>query len=231
MHVSARIAIYVAICVALITITRQQRAPAQRYGADGGAQFRLTQADADREHAQLLGDKQRAATFTFAPGSTPEEERIFANAVASAIPDARRLIDLVDGLVTVRFEDPGDGHIGLTRFDGRHYEVIVDLAKVVEEYGIREVNGVVLHELGHVVDIALVPDSLVAELDKGIPTSWACRAGGPATGSCAPVRERFADTFSKWAMNDLGVNLASGYHILPPVPLSEWGAPLAALDR
>jgi hypothetical protein len=226
---SARIAVFAAVCLLLVAVTRQATAPAQRDGSDGGAQFRLTQADADVAHAQLLSAKQRAGTFAFAPGSTPDEERIFVNAVASARPEARRLIELVDGLVTVHFEDPGNGHIGLTRFDGTHYDVIVDLDAVLNDYGIREVNGVVLHELGHVVDIALVPDTLVNELDKGIPSSETCVAGGPATGSCAPVSERFADTFSKWAMDDLGVNLASGYHILPPVPLSAWGAPLAAL--
>ncbi|MDX6690686.1 MAG: hypothetical protein QOG15_2143 [Solirubrobacteraceae bacterium] len=228
---SARVGIFFAVCLLLVVVTRQSKAPAERYGSGGGAQFRLTQVEADRAHAQLLTTEQRAATFTFAAGSTLDDERIFVNAVASARPEAQRLIGLVDGLVTVTFGDPGGGPIGLTHFDGRHYEVIVDIAKVIRTYGIREVNGVILHELGHVVDIALVPDTLVNELDQRIPSSETCRAGGPATGSCAPVNERFADTFSKWAMDDLGVNLASGYHILPPVPLSAWGAPLALLGR
>jgi len=58
----------------------------------------------------------------------------------------------------------------LTHFDGRDYDVTIDLSAVIARYGMREGNAIVLHELGHVVDIALVPDALRSELDAGIPT-------------------------------------------------------------
>lgn len=76
-----------------------------------------------------------------------------------------------------------------------------------------------------------MPDELVADLDKDIPIGENCRRDGPLVGACAPIEERFADTFSKWAMDDLGVNLASGYRILAPAPLKKWGEPLAELGR
>lgn len=224
-----RIAIYALVVVCLVLVASQST-PAQRRGSDGGAQYRLGLAEADRAHAGVLGAERHAGTFRFAPGTSIDERRIFFTAVASARSDARRLVDLVDGLVTVRFEPPpGASAIGLTRFNGKDYEVIIDLGAVIGRYGVREANAIVLHELGHVVDIALVPDELVAELDRDIPIGENCDRDGPAVGACAPIEERFADTFSKWAMDDLGVNLASGYRILPPVPLGRWGRPLARL--
>ncbi len=197
---------------------------------DGGAQYRLDAVAADAAGASLLTAEQRAASFTFAPGTTPDAERFFGRAVASARPEAQRLVALVDGLVTVHFEPPpGRDAIGLTTFNGEQYRVYIDLSSVIARYGVREGNAIVLHELGHVVDIAIVPDELVAELDKDIPIGENCGRDGPTVGACAPIEERFADSFSKWAMDDLGVNLASGYRILPPVPLEHWGRPLVSL--
>jgi hypothetical protein len=177
----------------------------------------------------MLSLRQRVATFRFAPGSEPSNRRVFLAAVAAARPEAQRLLALVDGLVTVHFADPPGTPIGLTRFDGADYDVTIDLSDVIARYGIREANAIVLHELGHVVDIALVPDDLRLELDASIPMGESCSRGGPPIGACAPLPERFADSFSKWAMDDLGVNLASGYRILPPVPLEAWGRPLVGL--
>lgn len=233
MSLPLRIAVYALVCACLVVVARQAapRAP-QPAGDNGGAQYRLTRLDADRAHAVLLSTAQRARSFRFAPGTTADAERIFLGAIASGRPEARRLVDLVDGLVTVHFERPADGRaIGLTQFAGKEYDVTIDLREVLSQYGLREANAVVMHELGHVIDIALVPDELVAELDRDIPIGENCRRDAPQIGACAPIEERFADSFSKWAMDDLGVNLASGYRILPPVPLESWGRPLVRLSR
>jgi len=226
-----RIAVYAVIVVCLIVVVRQAAPPppAVSKASDGGAQYRLDRVAADRAHVALLSTGQRAMTFGFAPGTDPQHQRIFLAAIAAARPEAQRLVALVDGLVTVRFGDPPGPPIGLTHFDGVDYDVTIGVSEVIGRFGRREANAIVLHELGHVVDIALVPDELRRELDAGIPTGESCRSDSPPTGACAPIEERFADSFSKWAMDDLGVNLASGYRILAPVPLKAWGRPLAEL--
>jgi hypothetical protein len=217
-----RIAIYAALCICLTLVARQLAPAAPLRGVDRRA--------TPLSEPQAITGEQRDGTFRFAAGSSVEQQQIFLNAVASARPEARRLVELVDGLVTVHFDDPpGESAIGLTQFDGTGYAVSIDLGAVVARYGVREANAIVLHELGHVVDGALVSDELVAELDRDIPIGENCQRDGPAIGACAPIAERFADSFSKWAMDDLGVNLASGYRILPPVPLEKWGRPLTRL--
>ena len=230
MSLAQRIAAYTVIVVCLIFGMRQASPapPAVSKGSDGGAQYRLDRVAADRAHVALLSAGQRAMTFGFAPGADPQQERIFLAAIAAARPEAQRLVALVDGLVTVHFGDPPGPAIGLTHFDGVDYDVTIGLSAVIDRFGIREANAIVLHELGHVIDIALVTDELRRELDAGIPTGESCRPGRP-TGACASIEERFADSFSKWAMDDLGVNLASGYRILAPVPLEAWGRPLVGL--
>jgi hypothetical protein len=78
------------------------------------------------------------------------------------------------------------------------------------------------------VDHALLPDAVVATLDAGIPSGWGCDQG--TMGACANREERFAETFAKWALGDIGVNLDIGYKVPPPtLPLDVWGAPLAQL--
>jgi len=220
-----------AVFVVCLILGAHHASPATQVpvGSDGGAQYRLDRVAADRAHVALLSAEQRATTFRFAPGTDAREERIFLAAVAAARPEAQRLVALVDGLVTVHFGDPTGMPIGLTHFDGVDYDVTIGLSAVIARFGAREANAIVLHELGHVVDIALMPDELRRELDAGIPTGESCTRGGPPVGACAPIEERFADSFSKWAMDDLGVNLASGYRILAPVPLEAWGRPLVGL--
>jgi hypothetical protein len=196
---------------------------------DGGATYRLDRASADLAGVRILDDATRATTFSFASETTPEQQQVFLAAIAIARREARRLIDDVDGLVTVRFGVPHvAGAIGLTSFDGEGYEVTVDLAGVGRRHGARGVDAVILHEMGHVIDRAVVPDELMARLDAQIPSGVRCLPG-QRTGSCATVQERFADTFAKWAMDDLGVNGTVGYRILPPVPIAKWGRPLAQL--
>ena len=104
----------------------------------------------------------------------------------------------------------------------------VDLDRVIRRFGARGVQRTVLHELGHVVDHALLTDDVMAGLDAGIPAGWGCDDG--KLGACANREERFAESFAKWALGDIGVNLDIGYKVPPPAaPLAVWGAPLARL--
>jgi hypothetical protein len=186
-------------------------------------------------HAVTAQPEQRAArattpgTFRFDARVAPADREAFLAAVTAARPAARRLIGEVDGLVDVHVGPTGvPGAIGLTESDGGRYRVTVDLGLVARRYGERGIARTVLHELGHVIDGALVSDALSARLDAEIPTGLGCEDG--KLGACASRQERFAETFAKWALGDIGVNLDVGYKVPPPsVPLDTWGEPLAHL--
>jgi hypothetical protein len=194
-----------------------------------GARYRLDAASAKGSGARLLGQDVRRAGFRFAPTVAPADRQAFLDAVAAARPEARRLIGLVDGLVDVRIGPTGTpGAIGLTEDGEPGYRVTIDLDLVLARYGPRGVQRTVLHELGHVVDHALLTDDVTAALDAGIPAGLGCEEG--LLGGCATRQERFAESFAKWALGDIGINLEIGYKVPPPsAPLDVWGAPLARL--
>jgi hypothetical protein len=213
----------------LVSATRSLSAQAPVPSEVAGARYRLDAASAKSSGARLLPESARRATFRFDPSVAPANRQAFLAAVAAARPEARRLIGLVDGLVVVRIGSTGvPGAIGLTEDGEPGYRVTVDLGLVVERFGPRGVARTVLHELGHVVDHALITSDVIAALDAGIPTGWGCEAG--KLGACASREERFAESFAKWALGDIGVNLEIGYKVPPPAaPLDVWGAPLARL--
>jgi hypothetical protein len=194
-----------------------------------GARYRLDAAGAKSSGARLLPDRVRRAGFSFDPAVAPADREAFLAAVAAARPEARRLIALIDGLVVVRIGSTGvRGSIGLTESGGSDYRVTVDLGLVIQRFGARGVDRTVLHELGHVLDRAVLTDDVIAALDAGIPAGWGCDDG--ISGACASREERFAESFAKWALGDIGVNLEIGYKVPPPAaPLDVWGAPLARL--
>ena len=195
----------------------------------GGARYRVVAADADSAGARRLPASVEAATFSFAPGTAPVSRAAVLRAVADASPAAQRLIGIVDGLVTVRVGPTGaPGAIGLTTLRDPGYDVTVDLGPVSERYGQRGIDRVVLHELGHVIDHAIVPAALDRQLAAGIPAGYGCDQG--LSGACATADERFAESFAKWAVGDIGLDLNVGYKVMPPEPsLAAWGAPLERL--
>jgi hypothetical protein len=213
----------------LVSATRSLSAQAPVPSEVAGARYRLDAASAKSSGARLLPESARRATFRFDPTVAPANRQAFLAAVATARPEARRLIGLVDGLVVVRIGSTGvPGAIGLTEDGEPGYRVTIDLDLVIRRYGPRGVQRTVLHELGHVVDHALLTDDVVAALDAGIPAGWGCENG--RLGACADREERFAESFAKWALGDIGVNLDIGYKVPPPAaPLDVWGAPLAHL--
>jgi hypothetical protein len=179
------------------------------------------------DHPALTGKVKRAG-LRFAPGVVPSDRQLVLGAIAGARPEARRLVDLVDGLVTVDVgganSSAGDA-VGVTRSGPGGFQVTLDLASVWREAGMRGVQRLVLHELGHVVDGAIVPAELERALVAEVPLGYGCDEHEP-TGSCAPPKERFAETFAKWATGDIGVNVPLGYKVLPPDSLEDWGAQL-----
>jgi hypothetical protein len=179
-----------------------------------------------RQVGQISAAEQ-AATFTFDPGVAPADRDAFLLAVSHGRPEAQRLIAAVDGLVDVHVALTESGTVGVTQSVGDRYSVTVNLGLVVRQYGQRGIDRTVLHELGHVVDFALVPPALDTQLDAAIPRGYGCEEQG--TAACASPVERFAESFAKWATGDIGVDLYLGYKVPPPDDLEAWGAPLAAL--
>jgi hypothetical protein len=171
--------------------------------------------------------QERAATFTFDPGVAVADRDAFLSAVAHARPEAQALIAAIDGLVDVHVADTEAGTVGTTQSVGKRFTVTVNLGIVSRRYGQRGIDRTVLHELGHVVDFALVSPEINSRLDAEIPHGYGCERQN--SGGCASQTERFAESFAKWATGDIGVDLYLGYKVPPPDDLAGWGAPLATL--
>ena len=205
-----RLLVIIAAAVAAFAILR----PAE---GDG----RLTTSDGDTIDITAAA---RAAGFTFAPGVTPADRAWITAALARARPEAARLIAEVDGLVVLGTFSGQGTTVGVTRGHERGFTV---------DFNTLYLNGrrsgdratVVLHELGHVIDFALVPGTTNVALDAQIPRGGAC---GLAV-DCDREEERFADTFAKWALNGAVSAAGAGYGIPMPASLEGWGAPLAQL--
>jgi hypothetical protein len=203
--------------VAAMTVAIAHHAGAQRPRVIGKGELKIT-------------PQIRAAGFTFSPTVAPADRQLIAHEVALARPEAQRLIDDVDGLVTITVGDASSGRadaVGLTQASGDGFVVTLNLGAVYSTGGERGVQRLVLHELGHVVDAALLKPELAARLDAPIPRGYGCDPQQPDVG-CAPREERFAETFAKWATGDIGVNLPLGYKVEPPPSLDDWGAQLVS---
>jgi hypothetical protein len=218
MHPVTKAALAVAAVIALVLAAAALRQPAQSAAGPGAAKgLPLTAA-------------QRTGTLTF-NGVNPADEQVVRRAIALARPEAQRLIDMVDGAVVVTVEDTGAQAAGWTQGGPDGYRVALDLGSVSQQLGERGVIRLVLHELGHVVDFALVPPALAAQLDAEIPQGYEPCQAGARDAACAVREERFAETFSKWATGDIGAGLEIGYRVPPPsTSLQEWGRPLTQLQ-
>jgi hypothetical protein len=173
----------------------------------------------------------RAGTLNL-DGVAPHDRVWIQNAIATARPEAQRLIAEIDGLVTVRTDlrqagVPADA-IGLAMPTDNGVDVVLGVDRLNSDRAIDR-NMVVLHELGHVIDFLLVDDDLMRRLDAGIPPSRECGEALDGVGGCDAIRERFADTFAKWALRGRFSIAGSGYGVPTPPSLEDWGMPLGAL--
>jgi hypothetical protein len=170
----------------------------------------------------------QAAGLRFADGVAPEDRQWILAALDQARPEARALIDDVDGMVVVTtYSEPGGPAVGMMRTtQPGAYEVTFNLAYL---NGHRKIDrdSTVIHELGHVIDHAIVRPELRNELAAALPPVGACVTF--AHGDCAAPEERFADTFAKWALRGAVSVTGAGYGVATPASLEDWGAPLAAL--
>jgi hypothetical protein len=188
--------------------------------------------------APLTG-AQRAGGLRFGPEVTASDRRWILAAIASARPEARRLIGEIDGTVVIHTHTgsplrvPGAGTGGLAvgyADSGPRGSQVMIWADPLNGRRVVDRAQVVLHELGHVLDYVLVSDALAAQLDAGIPQRGVCgpTPDGPV-GACTAPEERFADTFAKWALRGAVSAVGAGYTIPTPPSLEDWGAPLAHL--
>ena len=188
-----------------------------RRRADGG----LTSPDGD---TLAITGTTRAAGLRFAPGVAPADREWVRAAIARARPEAARLIAEVDGLVRLGTAAE-NGALGVTRSGPDGFVIDLDMARLDNDR-VMDRATVVLHELGHVIDFALVPEALDVALEAQIPRGGPC---GLAI-DCERAEERFADTFAKWALNGAVSEVGAGYGVPMPASIEDWGAPLAQLS-
>jgi hypothetical protein len=166
----------------------------------------------------------RARGLRFDAAVDPGDRAWMRAAIRQARPGAARLIAEVDGLVQVGTVAAGGSTLGVTSGGAGRFRIDFNVARLDSDRMIDR-NTVVLHELGHVIDFALVPARLGAELDAQIPRSGPC---GQVV-NCDLAEERFADTFAKWALHGAISEVGAGYGIALPASIETWGEPLAAL--
>jgi hypothetical protein len=182
---------------------------------------RLTSADGD---TVLVTDAAQRRALGFAPSVVAADRRWIRAAIARARPDAARLIAAVDGVVEIRAIPEDGATLGVTRGGEKGFTVDLVVARLNgDRAGDRDT--VVLHELGHVIDFALVSAGVNAALDAQIPRGGPCGAAI----DCDRPEERFADTFAKWALGGAVSAAGAGYGIPLPASLEAWGAPLSRL--
>jgi|GEM_PF-1728582 len=215
-----------AIVILLLVGVALRPAPSAAVRDGDGARYRLHDGASAFAGARVL---PAGGELRFAAGIAPSDEQVVRSAIAEVRPQARALVELVAGLVTISLGRPGPALAGVTRSSDAGYAVELDLAGVYRALGMRGVRRLVLHELAHVVDDALVPAEMEATLDAATPPGFGCDDG--ISGGCAARAERFAESFAKWATGDIGADLSIGYRVPPPLSIAGWGDPLGALVR
>jgi hypothetical protein len=167
----------------------------------------------------------RARGLGFELGIAPGDKAWVLAAIAQARPEARELIGVVDGLVTIRtVNEPNMPYVGLAEQGTDDIRLNIAFLDGERE---QDRATTVLHELGHIIDFELIPDDEIVKLAGEVPASGACLT--PETGDCTAPKERFADTFAKWALRGAVSSAGAGYGVMSPASLEEWGAPLGLL--
>jgi hypothetical protein len=170
----------------------------------------------------------RARGLTFAPEVAAADREWIEAALAQARPEAKSLIDDVDGMVTITTPSvKGASWVGMVQQTGAQaYQIQFNLAYLDRDRK-QDRNPAVLHEFGHVVDFVLTPPALRDELAASLPPVGSCVKA--THGDCTAPAERFADTFAKWALRGAVSTVGAGYSVPMPASIEDWGAPLGLL--
>jgi hypothetical protein len=200
-------------------------------GGWAGARDRTFAAPDTAGETVEISDEERRAGLTFDPGMRPEDRAWILAAIAQARPEAQRLIAEVDGRVQISTHSSAATGLplGVVTYAPRGFAISFD-RDALNGRRVADRNMAVLHELGHAIDFALVPQDVNAALEQGIPRGPCVEQPGTPTGSCAEPEERFADTFAKWALRGAVSVAGAGYGVATPPSLEDWGAPLGALS-
>jgi hypothetical protein len=152
---------------------------------------------------------------------TGARQRRVLRAVRHANRPVRRLLDQVDGLTAIRAAPAGAGVAGETGPDpsGAGSGYLVTIADASFKLPRRAFELAVLHELGHVVQMAGLDKTQYRAADHAIPRRGRCmrsrRRAVVRTRACARPDERIADTFAKWAL-DTRTMTGVGYGVPAP---------------
>jgi hypothetical protein len=195
-------------------------------GQDGT--FAAPQGAADTAR---IAAAERAAGLRFATGVAASDRAWIEAAIAKARPEAQALVAEVDGLIEMRTHRglPIGYTDSVMRGDRATFAISLDTV-LLNGRRVTDRDVVVLHELGHAIDLALVPQELNDRLEAQIPRTGTCvNDSHGLAGSCTEPVERFADTFAKWALRGSVSAVGAGYGVATPASLEEWGAPLATL--
>jgi hypothetical protein len=141
------------------------------------------------------------------PAVTAADRAWVATAILTARPAARDLLIAVSGQVEVVLAGPDScprEHVSCVRAgdhgDGRH--IVVALQRDhLDEVGTPRGRFLVLHELAHAVDAAMLGSDGRRAFERALRTTapaLPCTAGAARPG-CIPVHELFADEFARWA--------------------------------
>jgi hypothetical protein len=151
-----------------------------------------------------------ARSFAAGPGFAGADRGRFLKAVAALPPDARKIVDVIGGAITVSILADSSPicrmQTSCAGFDpGNGYFMIVNRNQLRSRSG----KFVISHELGHLVDF-LGLDTFSHEDFGGLfskSSKW--KSCFPVLGTCAPSLEVFADQFAFYSTNY--VNFRPGY--------------------
>jgi hypothetical protein len=150
-------------------------------------------------------------TFVAGPGFTGPDRQQFLKTVSSLPPEGRKIVDTIQGAVTVSVlgnSKPACGGVqtSCAGFDpGRGYYLVLNRGQLHSQVG----KFVITHELGHLVDFLGLDTFSHEAFTSLFSKSPGYKTCYPLNGACSPSVEVFADQFGFFSTNAKGVQ--SGY--------------------
>ena len=152
-----------------------------------------------------------ARSWTPGPGFSGSDRAIFLRNVNSLPPGARKVLDVIGGVISVRVlantTPVCGGPTSCAGFDpGYGYFMILNRAQLHSP----RARFIIIHELGHLVDFLGLDTFAYQAFKKLFVTSPEWKGCFPLHGSCTPFHEVYADQFGFYGTNLTGIQ--SGYN-------------------
>ena len=126
---------------------------------------------------QAITAEQRAQGLSFV-GVSPGHQQAVLAAIAAARPEAQRLIEIVDGRVALYVAPPAGGSLGLTDSVAASTATASPSTSTAPSSAMAGgISRLVLHELGHVIDHALLTDPVPHDARRRRPRGRRLRGG------------------------------------------------------